>query len=253
MIEVSNLSMDFRSELTRGKQQVLKNISFTVNQGDRLAILGESGSGKSTLGRILVGLLKPTKGSYLFQGENPYGSKAGKRLLSSNISIVFQDYNTSVNSRFTIREIILESLTLLAKKEGSKLDVDGEISRLLMLVGLDDSFAHRYPHQLSGGQLQRVCIARALALKPKAILFDEAISSLDAHTQVQIMDLLRDLHSQLNLTYLFITHDLTSVTYLCDKVLFLYQGEITEFIEVKNLATVKDDYAKKLLNTVISL
>ncbi len=253
MIEVSNLSMDFRSELTREKQQVLKNISFSVNQGDRLAILGESGSGKSTLGRILVGLLKPTRGQYLFQGKNPYENKANKRLLANNISIVFQDYNTSVNSRFTIAEIISESLHLLMKKEGTKLDVDPEISRLLALVGLDDGFAGRYPHQLSGGQLQRVCIARALALKPKVILFDEAISSLDAHTQVQIMDLLRDLHSQLNLTYLFITHDLTSVTYLCDKVLFLYQGEITEFIDVKNLSTVKDDYAKKLLNTVIPL
>lgn len=253
MIEVSNLSMDFRSELTREKQQVLKNIYFSVNQGDRLAILGESGSGKSTLGRILVGLLKPTRGQYLFQGQNPYENKANKKLLASNISIVFQDYNTSVNSRFTISEIILESLNLLMKKERTKLDISDEISRLLALVGLDDGFASRFPHQLSGGQLQRVCIARALALKPKVILFDEAISSLDAHTQVQIMDLLRDLHSKLNLTYLFITHDLTSVTYLCDKVLFLYQGEITEFIDVKNLATVKDDYAKKLLNTVIPL
>lgn len=253
MIKVSNLSMSFRSELTREHQQVLKNISFSVNAGDRLAILGESGSGKSTLGRILVGLLKPSSGEYFFSGINPYKSKAGKQLLSSNISIVFQDYNTSVNSRFTISEIILESLTILAKKTGTKIDTASEISRLLSLVGLDDSFATRYPHQLSGGQLQRVCIARALALKPQVILFDEAISSLDAHTQVQIMDLLRDIHSKLNLTYLFITHDLTSVTYLCDKVLFLYKGEITEFIDVKNLATVEDDYAKKLLNTVISI
>ncbi len=253
MLEVSNLSMSFRSELTREKQQVLKNISFQVNQGDRLAILGESGSGKSTLGRILVGLLKPSEGEYLFEGKNPYQSKANKRLLASNISIVFQDYNTSVNSRFTVHEIIMESVTLLMKKEKLALDGASEVSRLLALVGLDESFMSRFPHQLSGGQLQRVCIARALALKPRVILFDEAISSLDAHTQVQIMDLLRTLHESLHLTYLFITHDLTSVTYLCDKVLFLYQGEVTEFIDVKDLSMVTDAYAKKLLNTVISI
>lgn len=120
-----------------------------------------------------------------------------------------------------------------------------------ILVGLNDSYANRYPHELSGGQLQRVCIARAVACQPEIILFDEAISSLDAHTQVQIMDLLRELKEKLGLTYIFITHDLTSVTYLCDDALFLYHGRITEHIPVSHIAQTKDEYAKKLLASII--
>ena len=118
-------------------------------------------------------------------------------------------------------------------------------------MGLDPSYANRYPHELSGGQLQRVCIARAVACQPEIILFDEAISSLDAHTQVQIMDLLHDLKEKLGLTYIFITHDLTSVTYLCDDVLFLYHGRITEHIPVSHIAETKDNYARKLLASII--
>lgn len=251
LLEVNNLEVTYH-----GKKQdshIVRDVSFSIEQGECLAILGESGSGKSTLGRILIGLLKPTAGTYLFENMNPYQSRHNRHHLSKHVSVVFQDYTTSVNPRFTVAEIIGESLNILAKKQDNKLDIPEEISRLLSLVGLDDSFACRFPHQLSGGQVQRVCIARAVALKPRMILFDEAISSLDAHTQVQIMDLLQALKAKLNLTYVFITHDVTSVTYLCNKVMFLYQGEITAFVDVKNLGTVEDDYAKKLLNTVITL
>lgn len=118
-------------------------------------------------------------------------------------------------------------------------------------VGLHPNFAERFPHELSGGQLQRVCIARAVACNPEIILFDEAISSLDAHTQVQIMDLLLDLKEKLALTYIFITHDLTSITYLCDDVLFLYQGRVTEHLPVKRINETKDTYAKKLLESIV--
>ena len=126
-----------------------------------------------------------------------------------------------------------------------------EINRLLELVGVNSSYANRYPHELSGGQLQRVCIARAVACQPEIILFDEAISSLDAHTHIHIMELLNDLKEKLGLTYIFITHDLTSVTYLCDDVLFLYHGRITEHIPVSRIAETKDDYARKLLASII--
>ena len=119
------------------------------------------------------------------------------------------------------------------------------------LVGLNETYLDRFPHELSGGQLQRVCIARAVACRPELILFDEAISSLDAHTQVQIMDLLRELKEKLNLTYVFITHDLTSVTYLCDQVMFLYHGRVTERIPVNQIAQTKNPYARKLLESVI--
>lgn len=253
MIDVKNICMDFKSELSGKKQRVLNNVSFNVAAGDCLAILGESGSGKSTLGRILIGLLKPTSGEYLFENVNPYKSRHNRHFLTEHVSIVFQDYNTSVNPRFTVYEIILESLNMLVKKTGEKIDFDAEVNNLLELVGLDESYKTRFPHQLSGGQVQRVCIARAIALKPQMILFDEAISSLDAHTQVQIMDLLADLQKKLSLTYVFITHDLMSVTYLCNKVMFLYKGEITEFIDVKDISKTDDEYAKKLLNTVIHI
>ena len=253
MIKINNLCMDFKSELTNENQKVLKDISFDIFAVDCLGILGESGSGKSTLGKILVGLLKPTKGEYLFENVAPYESKQGKKFLSQHISIVFQDYRTSVNPRFTVEEIIGESLKLRNDKIGKKLNLKGDITEFLNLVGLDESYLKRFPHQLSGGQLQRICIARAIALEPNVILFDEPIGSLDAHTQVQIMDLLKVLQKKLGITYIFITHDLMSITYLCNKVMFLHHGEITEYIDVVNLSTSQDDYAIKLLNTVITL
>lgn len=256
MIKINNLSVDFKSELTLEKIRVLNSLNFSIGKGDCLGILGESGSGKSTLGRVLVGLLKPSEGEFLYENRNPYISKENKKFLASNISIVFQDYNTSVNPRFTVFEIILESLKVLAKRNGVKNTKEfyrTKVGEILETVGLNDTYIDRFPHQLSGGQLQRVCIARAIALDPKVILFDEAISSLDAHTQVQIMDLLKSLQEKFQLTYIFITHDLTSVTYLCNKVMFLYKGDITEYIDVKDISKTKDEYAVKLLNTVISI
>ena len=151
----------------------------------------------------------------------------------------------------TSDEIIAEGLAARERNQKIRLNRAEETSRLLELVGLNASYADRYPHELSGGQLQRVCIARAVACQPEIILFDEAISSLDAHTQVQIMDLLRELKEKLGLTYIFITHDLTSVTYICDDVLFLYHGRITEHIPVSHIAETKDEYAKKLLASMI--
>lgn len=212
---------------------------------------GESGSGKSTMGRVLCGLLKPDSGEAVLDGVSVYASRAGRRNLQNKLSIVFQDYTTSANPRFRIRDIIGEGLTVQERREGKKLDRKAETSRLLELVGLPADFADRFPHELSGGQLQRVCIARAVACKPEIILFDEAISSLDAHTQVQVMDLLRELKDRLGLTYIFITHDLTSITYLCDDVLFLYQGRVTENLPVERISETKDEYARKLLESIV--
>lgn len=233
------------------RQQVLFDVSLTVKEGTCLGILGESGSGKSTMGRVLCGLLKPDSGEAVLDGVSVYASRAGRRNLQNKLSIVFQDYTTSANPRFRIRDIIGEGLTVQERREGKKLDRKAETSRLLELVGLPADFADRFPHELSGGQLQRVCIARAVACKPEIILFDEAISSLDAHTQVQVMDLLRELKDRLGLTYIFITHDLTSITYLCDDVLFLYQGRVTENLPVELISETKDEYARKLLESIV--
>src|SRR5699024_7061210 len=184
-------------------------------------------------------------------GVSVYASRSGRRNLQNKLSVVFQDYTTSANPRFRVKEIIGEGLTVRERREGNKLDRDRETASLLELVGLPTDFATRFPHELSGGQLQRVCIARAVACKPEIILFDEAISSLDAHTQVQIMDLLRELKERLGLTYIFITHDLTAITYLCDDVLFLYQGRVTEYMPVSRISETKDDYARRLLQAII--
>lgn len=256
MLELKNINVSFRSErqdkiFGYTRQQVLFDVSLAVKEGTCLGILGESGSGKSTMGRVLCGLLKPDSGEAVLDGVSVYASRAGRRNLQNKLSIVFQDYTTSANPRFRIRDIIGEGLTVQERREGKKLDRKAETSRLLELVGLPADFADQFPHELSGGQLQRVCIARAVACKPEIILFDEAISSLDAHTQVQVMDLLRELKDRLGLTYIFITHDLTSITYLCDDVLFLYQGRVTENLPVERISETKDEYARKLLESIV--
>lgn len=256
MLEVNNVCVSFRSERQEkifgtARNQVLFDVSLKVSQGTCLGILGESGSGKSTLGRVICGLLKPDTGEVKIQDVSVYASRNGRKNLQKRLSVVFQDYTTSANPRFRVKEIIAEGLAARERNQKIRLNRLEEINRLLELVGLNSSYANRYPHELSGGQLQRVCIARAVACQPEIILFDEAISSLDAHTQVQIMDLLHDLKEKLGLTYIFITHDLTSVTYLCDDVLFLYHGRITEHIPVSRIAETEDDYARKLLASII--
>ena len=256
MLEVNNVCVSFRSERQEkifgtARNQVLFDVSLKVSQGTCLGILGESGSGKSTLGRVICGLLKPDTGEVKIQDVSVYASRNGRKNLQKRLSVVFQDYTTSANPRFRVKEIIAEGLAARERNQKIRLNRLEEINRLLELVGLNSSYANRYPHELSGGQLQRVCIARAVACQPEIILFDEAISSLDAQTQIQIMDLLHDLKEKLGLTYIFITHDLTSVTYLCDDVLFLYHGRITEHIPVSRIAETKDDYARKLLASII--
>ena len=187
------------------RNQVLFDVSLKVSQGTCLGILGESGSGKSTLGRVICGLLKPDTGEVKIQDVSVYASRNGRKNLQKRLSVVFQDYTTSANPRFRVKEIIAEGLAARERNQKIRLNRLEEINRLLELVGLNSSYANRYPHELSGGQLQRVCIARAVACQPEIILFDEAISSLDAHTQIQIMDLLHDLKEKLGLTYIFIT------------------------------------------------
>ena len=256
MLELKNICVSFRSErqdkiFGHTRQQVLFDISLSVKKGTCLGILGESGSGKSTMGRVLCGLLRPDSGEALLDGVSVYGSRAGRRNLQNKLSVVFQDYTTSANPRFRVKEIIGEGLTVRERRGKSRLDRARETARLQELVGLAADFAGRFPHELSGGQLQRVCIARAVACSPEVILFDEAISSLDAHTQVQVMDLLRELKEKLGLTYVFITHDLTSITYLCDDVLFLYQGRVTEYLPVCRISETKDEYARRLLESIV--
>ncbi len=254
-----------------GRLKVLEGVSFNIEEGLCVGLIGESGSGKSTLSRLILGLEKADKGS----GGIFIEGKPVKTWLAQNrgkMSVVFQDYTSSVNGQFTVREAIAEPLLALGKRPE-----DQQIDTLLEKVGLPAAFKERYPHELSGGQLQRVCIARAIATNPRfivldeaissldvsvqaqimtllhalRIVLDEAISSLDVSVQAQIMTLLHALRVEMNMTYLFVAHDLQAVAYLCNKIVFLYKGRIVEERMSGELAQVQNPYAKKLLDSVI--
>lgn len=248
LLQVKDIHISFAEEyglLKKNKKNVLKGVSFDVNQGECLGIIGESGSGKSTLGKIILGIEKTDKGDILFENSST------RREWQQEMSVVFQDYTTSVNPKFKVIDIIKEPLL---NSNMSKEEKENMVIELLKQVGLEEKYLNRYPHELSGGQLQRVCIARAISTKPKFILLDEAISSLDVSIQVQILDLLIELKQKYGLSYLFITHDLTAVTYICDRVLFFKDGQIVERVDdIKNLKYVEKEYSKMLLGSVLNL
>ena len=232
---------------------VLNDVSLSLEQGKCVGIIGESGSGKSTLGRIITGIEKADSGVVEFEGKNIHQKE--NRNMKNDISVVFQNYVSSVNPRFSVAQIIAEPLIISSQVNRSKIDknkIDEEVKKLIKIVGLSEEFLERFPHELSGGQLQRVCIARAIVTKPKFILLDEAVSSLDVSTQVEILDLLQKLKKEYNLSYIFITHDLLTITYICDSVIFFKDGKIEEKIDdIRNLKNIKKDYSKKLLEAVI--
>ncbi len=246
-LEVKNISKAFIHRtgiFSSTSRNVLNNISFQIQEGQCLGLIGESGSGKSTLGRVIVGIEKPDSGEVLFERKIIQVDK-----LKQKMSIVFQDYTSSVNPYFSVIKIITEPLHEyhLSAKELSDLSVE-----LLNKVGLNDNYLNRFPHELSGGELQRVCIARAISTNPLFILLDEPVSSLDVSVQVQVLDLLAKLKEELHLSYLFISHDLTAITYLCDRVIFFKDGQVVEDIhDIKNLCFVKTEYAKTLLGSVM--
>ncbi|WP_069999800.1 ABC transporter ATP-binding protein [Cellulosilyticum sp. I15G10I2] len=238
------------------RQQVLKGVHLILKEGECLGIIGESGSGKSTFGKVLLGLLKPDQGEVTLDGMPLYGRsyQSGSPGCDHKISVVFQDYTSSVNPRFRVKDIIGESLRFIMKTSKTKFKKEEHVEELLRQVGLDSSFKDRYPHELSGGELQRVCIARAIAVRPKVILLDEAISSLDVSTQTQIMDLLIELRAKYSFSYIFITHDLTAITYLCDRVMFFHEGQIVEQVDdISRLSSLKNKYARKLLRAVMPI
>ncbi|PWC11865.1 ABC transporter ATP-binding protein [Brenneria corticis] len=255
LVEVDNVHHGYRAQDGGGAwQPVLHGVSFDVRAGECLGIIGESGSGKSTLGRILLGLEAPKSGQVKLGGRPLYAPlrfwrPRGKKPL--RVSAVFQDYTSSANPFMNVLHILSEPL--LVRGGVRRDEVRRQVVGLLDQVGLTEEVCERFPHQLSGGQMQRVCIARAIAGKPDFVVLDEAVSALDVTVQVQILDLLADLRQQLGLTYLFISHDLTAITYLCQRVIFLQQGRVIERVDdMATLGQVRHPYARHLLQAVMA-
>ena len=255
LLKVLNIKKSYTQKkfLKKSVKIVLNDVSLSLEQGKCLGIIGESGSGKSTLGRIITGIEKADSGVVEFEGKNIHQKE--NRNVKNDVSVVFQNYVSSVNPRFSVAQIIAEPLIISSQVNRNKIDkkkIDEEVKKMIKIVGLSEEFLERFPHELSGGQLQRICIARAIVTKPKFILLDEAVSSLDVSTQVEILDLLQKLKKEYNLSYVFITHDLLTITYICDSVIFFKDGKIEEKIDdIRNLKNIKKGYSKKLLEAVI--
>jgi peptide/nickel transport system ATP-binding protein len=234
-----------------GVVRAVDDVSFTVDKGEVLGIVGESGCGKSTTARLVIGLIPPDTGEIVLDGEQ-VGSTVSLRELRRRIQMVFQDSYASLNPRLTIEDTIAFG----PKVHGIAPDAArGRAHDLLRKVGLDPSlFAGRYPHELSGGQRQRVNIARALALAPRLVLLDEAVSALDKSVEAQVLNLLVDLKNDLGLTYVFISHDLNVVRFISDRVIVMYLGEVVESGPVDTLwADPRHPYTRALLAAMPSL
>jgi oligopeptide transport system ATP-binding protein len=217
-----------------GHVHAVDGISFEIKRGETLGLVGESGCGKSTTGRAILQLYKPTSGKVIFQGQNLVNLRGQKmRQMRRQMQMIFQDPYASLNPRMTVEQIIGEPLIIHNILKGS--DVRSRVEELLKLVRLNPAYTDRYPHEFSGGQRQRIGVARALALQPDLIICDEPISALDVSVQAQVVNLLEDLQSEMNLTYLFIAHDLSMVRHISDRVAVMYLGVMAELAEREEL------------------
>lgn len=229
IIRVENLQLYFPE--THGfKKKYLRavdDVSFAVYPGETIGLVGESGCGKSTLGRVVTGLLKNTGGHVYFHEKDIQRLKGQEKInYRKNVQMIFQDPAASLNPRLKVRQIIAESL--LYNSGIDKKDIDEKVHQIMSVVGLPSDAADKYPHEFSGGQQQRIGIARSLILNPEFIVCDEAVSALDVSVQAQVLNLLKKLKADYNLTYLFISHNLSVVRYMCDRIIVMYLGKVVE-------------------------
>ncbi len=257
LIEVEQLQVHF--PVADGVVRAVDGVDLALHAGETLALVGESGCGKSTLARAIMGLVRPRSGTITFKGERLYTlDHPSRRAQCRNLQMIFQDPDASLNPRLTLASSVAEPLRLhgipSGPKSPSRAEADAQVCELFRQVGLDPTMRNRYPHELSGGQRQRVCLARALALRPEVVVCDEAVSALDVSVQAQILNLLVDLQKELGLAYLFITHDLSVVRQIADRICVMYLGQIVEEGPAETLIDApRHPYTQALLSAVPSV
>jgi oligopeptide transport system ATP-binding protein len=230
--------------------RAVDDVSFFVRRGETFGLVGESGCGKTTLGQTVIRLYEPTSGSIVFDGVDLSKLSSGQlRPHRRNIQMIFQDPSASLDPRMTVGSVISEPLNIA--KSGTREERRERVQELLKTVGLNSYFANRYPHEFSGGQRQRIGIARALALNPKLVICDEPVSALDVSIQAQVLNLLRQLQSQFNLTYLFIAHNLAVVAHISDRIGVMYLGKLVEVADARTVTEEpKHPYTKALISAI---
>jgi peptide/nickel transport system ATP-binding protein len=231
------------------------DVSFDLHPGENLGIVGESGSGKTTLGRLILRTVEPSSGAITYQDRDGREvdvtalTKHQLRAYHRDVRLVFQDPYASLNPRMSVKEIVGDPLLVSGRAQGAALEE--RVGELLELVGLDPLSMERYPHAFSGGQRQRIGIARALALDPRVIIADEATAALDVSIRSQILDLLLDIQRRLNLSFIFISHDISVVRYFCDRVAVMHRGKVVEMGPAEQICTLpQEPYTKSLISAV---
>lgn len=249
ILEVKNLKKYFKTK--RGVLQAVDDVSFTLERGKTLGLVGESGCGKSTTGRSILRLIEPTAGEIIFDGKEIHKlSKSQMRHVRKDMQLIFQDPYSSLDPRKTVSQLIAEPI-IANKLMKTKSDVDLRVAELMSTVGLAPRLFNTYPHELDGGRRQRIGIARALAMRPQFIVCDEPVSALDVSIQAQILNLLKELQEQFELSYIFITHDLSVVNHFSDDIAVMYLGKIVEKAPSEELfANPLHPYTKALLSAI---
>ncbi|MHC1762290.1 MAG: ABC transporter ATP-binding protein [Negativicutes bacterium] len=255
LLEVRDLKKYFSFRKTfLGKEgktvKALDGVSFSIKSGETFGVVGESGCGKSTLSRSILRLHEPTSGQVIYNGEDLLSYDREKmRQMRRELQIVFQDPYSSLNPRMTVKEQIRAPLDVFGI--GSQEEREQKVVEIMKKVGLPLEFMNRYPHEFSGGQRQRIVIARALVLDPKFIICDEPVSALDVSVRAQVLNLMKDLQETFQLTYLFISHDLSVVRYICDRIMVMYLGKVMEIADKKDLyMDAKHPYTQALLSAI---